>query len=136
MVTGVRLGVLSPHTVRACRLGPSCPQSLRNAVSGTLTHCLKPAHRLVGSWARGPLKGGALSTVWISEVPLSLEEISSEKFEIPGTAQTKMGTIKDRNGLDLSEAEEIKKRWQVYTEELYRKDLNDSDNHDDVISHL
>ena len=47
-----------------------------------------------------------------------------------------MGSIKDRNGLDLSEAEEIKKRWQVYTEELYRKDLNDSDNHDDVISHL
>ena len=93
--------------MRACHLGPSCPQSLRNAVSGTLTHCLKPAHRLVGSWARGPLKGGALSTVWISEVPLSLEEISSEKFEIPGIAQTKMGTIKDRNGLDLSEAEEM-----------------------------
>ena len=47
-----------------------------------------------------------------------------------------MGTIKDRNGMDLTEAEDIKKRWQEYTEELYRKDLNDPDNHDVVITHL
>ena len=47
-----------------------------------------------------------------------------------------MGTIKDRNGMDLIEAEDIKKRWQEYTEELYRKDLNGLDNHDDVITHL
>ena len=47
-----------------------------------------------------------------------------------------MGTRKNRNGTDLTEAEEIKKRWQEYTEELYRKDLNDADNHDGVISHL
>ena len=46
----------------------------------------------------------------------------------------KMGTIKDRNGLDLTEADDIKKRWQEYTEELYTKDLHDSDNHD-VITH-
>ena len=46
-----------------------------------------------------------------------------------------MGTIKDRNGVDLTEAEDIKKRWQEYTEELYRKD-HDQDNHDDVITHL
>ena len=45
-------------------------------------------------------------------------------------------TIKDRNGMDLTEAEDIKKRWQEYTEELYRKDLYDPDNHDDVITHL
>ena len=48
----------------------------------------------------------------------------------------KMGTIKDRNGMDLTEAEDIKKRWQEYTEELYKKDLNDPDNHDGVITHL
>ena len=48
----------------------------------------------------------------------------------------KMGTIKDRNGMDLSEAEDIKKRLQEYTEELYKKDLHDPDNHDDVITHL
>ena len=48
----------------------------------------------------------------------------------------KMGSIKDRNGLDLTEAEDIKKRWQEYTEELYKKDLHDSDNHDDVITNL
>ena len=47
-----------------------------------------------------------------------------------------MSTVKDRNGLDLTEAEDIKNRWQEYTEELYRKDLQDSDNHDDVITHL
>ena len=47
-----------------------------------------------------------------------------------------MGTIKDRNGMDLTEAEEIKKRWQEYTEELYKKDLNDPDNHDGVVTHL
>ena len=53
-----------------------------------------------------------------------------------GTFHAKMGTIKDRNGLDLTEAEDIKKRWQEYTEELYKKDLHDSDNHDDVITNL
>ena len=45
-----------------------------------------------------------------------------------------MGTIKDRNSMDLKEAEDIKKRWQEYTEELYKKDLNDPDNHDGVIA--
>ena len=47
-----------------------------------------------------------------------------------------MGSIKDRNGMDLTKAEDIKKRWQEYTEELYKKDLQDQDNHDGVISHL
>ena len=46
-----------------------------------------------------------------------------------------MGTIKDRNGMDLTEAEEIKKMWQEYTEELYKKDLHDTDNHSGVITH-
>ena len=46
-----------------------------------------------------------------------------------------MGSIKDRNGMDLTEAEDIKKRWQEYTEELYKKDLHDQDNHDGVITH-
>ena len=53
-----------------------------------------------------------------------------------GTFHAKMGTIKDRNGLDLTEAEDIKKRCQEYTEELYKKDLHDLDNHDGVITHL
>ena len=52
-----------------------------------------------------------------------------------GTFHAKMGSIKDRNGMDLTEAEEIKKRWQEYTEELYRKDLHDPDNHNGVIIH-
>ena len=47
-----------------------------------------------------------------------------------------MGSIKDRNGMDLTKAEDIKKRWQEYTEELYKKDLHDPDNHDGVIIHL
>ena len=49
---------------------------------------------------------------------------------------TKIDMIKDRNGMDLTEAEDIKKRWQGYTEELYKKDLHDPDNHDGVITHL
>ena len=53
-----------------------------------------------------------------------------------GTFHAKMGRIKDRNGMDLTEAEDIKKRWQEYTEELYKKDLHDPDNHDGVITHL
>ena len=53
-----------------------------------------------------------------------------------GTFHEKMGSIKDRNGMDLTEAEDIKKRWQEYTEELYKKDLHDLDNHDGVITHL
>ena len=53
-----------------------------------------------------------------------------------GTFHAKMGTIKDRNIMDLTEAEDIKKRWQEYTEELYQKDLHDPGNHDGVITHL
>ena len=53
-----------------------------------------------------------------------------------GTFHAKMGSIKDRNGMDLTEAEDIKKRRQEYTEELYKKDLHDPDNHDDVIINL
>ena len=52
------------------------------------------------------------------------------------TFHAKMGTIKDRNSMDLTEAKDIKKRWQEYTEELYKKDLHDPDNHDGVIIHL
>ena len=53
-----------------------------------------------------------------------------------GILHGKMGTIKDRNDKNLTEAEEIKKRWQEYTEELYKKDLNDPENHDGVVTHL
>ena len=53
-----------------------------------------------------------------------------------GTFHVKMGSVKDRNGMDLTEAEDIKKRWQKHTEELYKKDLHDPDNHDGVITHL
>ena len=52
------------------------------------------------------------------------------------TFHAKMGSVKDRNGMDLTEAEDIKKRWQEYTEELYKKDLHDPDHHDGVITHL
>ena len=53
-----------------------------------------------------------------------------------GTFHAKLGTIKDRNGMDLTEADDINKRWQDHKEELYKKDLHDLDNHDDVITHL
>ena len=56
--------------------------------------------------------------------------------DIKGTFHAKMGTIKDRNGMELTEAEDIKKRWKEYTEELYKKDLRDQNNHDGVITQL
>ena len=56
--------------------------------------------------------------------------------DIKGTFHARIDTIKDRNGKDLTEAEEIKERWQEYTEELYKKDLNDPDNHDNMVTHL
>ena len=55
---------------------------------------------------------------------------------IKGRFHAKMGTMKDRNGMDLTEVEDIKKRWQEHTEELYKKDLQDPDNHDGMITHL
>ena len=56
--------------------------------------------------------------------------------DIKGTFHVKMGTIKDRNGMDLTEAEDIKKRWQEYTEDLHKKNIHDPDNHGGVITHL
>ena len=56
--------------------------------------------------------------------------------DIKGTFHTKMGTIKDRNSMDLPEAKDMKKRWQEFTEELYKNYLNDPDNHDGVVTHL
>ena len=53
-----------------------------------------------------------------------------------GTFRAKMGSIRDRNGMDLTEAEDIKKRWQEYTEELYKKDFHEPDSYDGVITHL
>ena len=69
-----------------------------------------------------------------------IEEKTRDLFkkirDTKGTFHAKMATIKDRNGMDLTEAEDIKKRWQEYTEELYKKDLHDTDNHNGVITHL
>ena len=63
-------------------------------------------------------------------------DLFKEIRDTKGIFLAKMSTIKDRNGMDLTEAEDIKKRWQEYTEELYKKDLHDQDNHDGVITHL
>ena len=63
-------------------------------------------------------------------------ELFKKARDTKGTFHAKMGTIKDRNGMDPTEAEDIKKRWQEYTEELYKKDLHDPDNHNGVITHL
>ena len=62
--------------------------------------------------------------------------MSSRKLEIPREQfHAKMGSIKDKNGMDLTEAEDIKKRWQEYTEELYKRDLHNPDNYEGVITH-
>ena len=62
--------------------------------------------------------------------------LSKKLRDTKGTFHAKMGSIKDRNGMDLTEAEDIKKRWQEYTEELYKKDLHNPDNHGGMITHL
>ena len=66
----------------------------------------------------------------------STRDLFEKIGDTKGIFHAKMGTIKHRNGMDLTEAEDIKKRWQEYTEELYKKDLQDPDNHDGVITHL
>ena len=63
-------------------------------------------------------------------------DLSNKIRDTKGIFHAKMGIIKDRNCMDLTEAEDIKKRWQEYTEELYKKDLQDPGNHDGVITHL
>ena len=63
-------------------------------------------------------------------------DLFKKSRDIKGTFHAKMGSIKDRNGMDLTEAEDIKKRQQEYTGELYKKDLHDQDNHDGMITHL
>ena len=65
-----------------------------------------------------------------------MSDLFKKMRETKGTFHVKLGSIKGRDGMDLTEAEDIKKRWQEYTEELYRKDLHDQDNHDGVITHL
>ena len=62
-------------------------------------------------------------------------DLFKKNRDTKGTFHVKMGSIKDRNGMDLTEAEDIKKRWQEYTDELYKKDLHDPDNYDGVITH-
>ena len=91
---------------------------------------------------------------WLSNIPLKaflreqwkeveennrmgkIRDLFKKIRDTKGTLHTKMHTTKDKNGMDLTETEDIKKRWQEYPEELYKKDLNDPDNHDGVITHL
>ena len=78
------------------------------------------------------LRGGRIiSTIGEPLTPPSFDSALELSF-----AHAKRDTIKDRNSIDLTEAEDVKKRWQEYTEELYKNDLNDPDNHDGVITHL
>ena len=65
-----------------------------------------------------------------------IRDIFKKIRDTKGTFHAKMGSIKDRNGMELTEAEDIKKRWQEYTEELYKKDLHNPDNHDGMTTHL
>ena len=73
----------------------------------------------------------------MSTCPSTLPSYATRKLrDTKGTFHAKMGKTKDRNGMDLTEAEDIKKRWQEYTEEPYKKDINDPDNHNGEITHL
>ena len=74
--------------------------------------------------------------IWVNNTMGKTRDLFKKIRHAKGTFHAKMGTIKDRNGRGLTEAEDIKKRWQEYTEELYKKDLHDPDNHDNMITHL
>ena len=76
-----------------------------------------------------------LSGVGARHVLILPECLFKKIRDTKGTFHAKLGSVKDRNGMDLTAAEDIKKRWQEYTEELYKKDLQDQDNHDGVITH-
>ena len=90
----------------------------------------------------GTGKPGWAAVYGVAQSRTRLKRLSSSRDlfkkirDTKGTFHAKMGSIKDRNGMDLTEAEDIKKRWQEYTEELYRKDLYDPHNHDGMITHL
>ena len=101
-------------------------------------------HLLI-SWLQSPsavilepkkIKSDTVSTVSPSICHGKSRDLFKKIRDIKGTFHAKMGSIKDRNGMDLTEAEDIKKRWQEYREELYKKDLQDPDNHNGVITHL
>ena len=80
--------------------------------------------------------GVAQSWTRLKQLSSSSRDFFKKIGDTKETFHAKMGSVKDRNGKDLTEAEDIKKRWQEYTEELYKTDLHDSDNHDGVITHL
>ena len=89
-------------------------------------------HSSVLAWRIPGTEEPGAAIFGVAQSRTRLKQLSSSSSR--GTFHAKMGTIKDRNGKDLTEADDIKKRWQEYTEELYTKDLHDSDNHD-VITH-
>ena len=100
---------------------------------------IHPPHHLAG--ASLPLDVGYLLIVtpvlhWKAIEWERIEILRLEIRDTKGIFHAEMSTIKDRNGMDLKELEDIKKRWQQYTEELYEKDLHDPDNHDGMITHL
>ena len=90
-------------------------------------------HSSVLAWRIPGTEEPGAAIFGVAQSRTRLKQLSSSSSS-RGTFHAKMGTIKDRNGKDLTEADDIKKRWQEYTEELYTKDLHDSDNHD-VITH-
>ena len=101
--------------------------------------------KIYPSECRVPKKASRDKKVFLSEQCREIEEnnkmgktrdLFKKIRDIQGTFHVKIGTIKDRNGMDLMERENIKKRWQEYTEEIHKKGLNDLDSHDGVITHL
>ena len=89
-----------------------------------------------GAWW-ATIHGVAKSQTRLSDIAsLHFRDLFKKIRDTKGTFHAKMGTIKERNGRDLTKAEDIKKRWQEYTEELHKKDLHDHDNPDGVITHL
>ena len=115
------------------------------AICGGLTNSCEKKRRHTYSNAEFQRIAGRDKKAFLSEQCKEIEEnnrmgktrdIFKKIRDTKGTFHATVGSIKDRNGMDLTEAEDIKNKWQEYTEELYKKDLHDPDNHDAVITHL
>ena len=109
---------------------------LFNMLSRFVIAFLPRSKHLLISWLQSPsaviLEPKKRKSVTASVVSPSICHLFKKIRDTKGTFHAKMGSIKDRNGMDLTEAEDIKKRWQKYTEELYKKDLHDPDNHNGI----
>ena len=129
------LFVLLPSLLFLMRLLHSETRLRLSLARSRYTH-LNAEFQRIARWDKKPFLSDQCKEIEENNRMGKTRDLFKKIRDTKGTFHAKMGSIKDRNGMDLTEAENIKKRWQDYTEELYKKDLHDPDNHDGVITHI